>query len=167
MAEMADAGYGAMTIESIARRAGVSKATIYRQWDGKLDLVASALDTVKDDLRLDADAPIRDQISTLLTWLATFVATSDQPAAACLPSLVSAAQYDEAVREFHHRFSRQRKQVLVDLIAQGVETGRLPGHLDPELTAELLVGPIFYRRLMSDRPFDTDHVPALMTAVLG
>lgn len=167
IAEMAEVGYGAMTIENIAKRAGVSKATLYRQWNGKLDLVESSLEMIKGEMRIDASAPPRERIQQVLTWLATYLADTDDPASGCLPALVSAAQYDPAVREFHHRFSTARRQVLVGLVAEGIADGEFSSELDPALTAELLVGPLFYRRLMSDTPFAPADVPQVMRAVLG
>lgn len=167
IAEMAEVGYGAMTIEKIAKRAGVSKATLYRQWNGKLDLVESSLEMMKDDMQIDTSVPPRERIGQLLTWLATFLANTDDPASACVPALVSAAQYDPAVREFHHRFSSARRRVLVEMVAEGIAGGEFSAELDPELTAELLVGPLFYRRLMSRTPFPAGEVPNVVRAVLG
>ena len=167
MAEMAEVGYGSMTVEGVAKRAGVSKATIYRQWKNKLDLVAGALDMTKDAMLLDESAPPRVRLTELLTWLADYLGDGDNPTAACVPMLVSAAQYDPALREFHHRFSSERRQVLVDILVDGQAQGDVPADLDPEFTAELLVGPLFYRRLMSGRVFPAADVPALIDAVLG
>ncbi len=167
MAEMAEVGYGSMTIEGVAKRAGVSKATIYRQWKNKLDLVAGALDLVKDGMQLDESAPPRVRLTELLTWLADYLGDDDNPTAACMPMLVSAAQYDLAVRAFLHRFSGERRQVLIDIIVDGQRRGDFAADLDPDLTAELLVGPLFYRRLMSGEVFPSDGVPALIDAVVG
>ena len=46
LSELAAVGYGAFTIEAVARRSGVAKSTIYRHWPGKLTLIADALDTL-------------------------------------------------------------------------------------------------------------------------
>ena len=46
LSELAAVGYGAFTIEAVARRSGVAKSTIYRHWPGKLALIADALDTL-------------------------------------------------------------------------------------------------------------------------
>jgi AcrR family transcriptional regulator len=165
--EMAEVGYGSMTIEGVAKRAGVSKATIYRQWKNKLDLVAGALDTLKTDMQIDHSAPPRVRLTQLLTWLAAFLGDDANPAAACMPMLVSAAQYDPAVRDFHHRFSSERRQVLIDILLDGQASGQFDADLDAEFTAELLVGPLFYRRLMSGGTFPESDVPALIDAVLG
>ena len=163
--ELAEVGYGAMTIESIARRAGVGKATIYRHWSGKLDLVESALDLLDDDADVPADGTVRERIGAVLTWLAGYMA--DPKRSACMPSIVSAATYDDAVRVFLHRFSGEKRQVLVDLVEEGVATGELAADLDPVLAAEALVGPLFYRRLMSPDPFPPERVGEIVDLVLG
>lgn len=167
IAEMAAVGYGAMTVEAVARRAGVSKATIYRQWKSKLEIVESALGALSDDMVVDESLPPRQQVTHLLTWLAGHLADGDSPSAACLPALVSAAQYDDEVRAFHHRFSEERRHVLIEMLRAGQVAGEIDASLDPDHTAEILVGPLFYRRLMTDDPFPPDRIPALVDAILG
>ncbi|MEQ8842376.1 MAG: TetR/AcrR family transcriptional regulator [Acidimicrobiales bacterium] len=167
LAEMAEVGYGALTVEGIAKRAGVSKATIYRQWSGKLEVIGAALDQLKATIPRDELLPPRDRVVAMLAWMADHFGAADEPVAACFPAMVSAAQYDPAVREFHHRFAADRRQVLVDTIVAGQQLGQIDAGLDPRLTAELLVGPIFYRRLMTDTPFPADQVDKLVDTVLG
>jgi TetR/AcrR family transcriptional regulator, regulator of autoinduction and epiphytic fitness len=167
IAEMAEAGYGAMTVEAVAKRAGVSKATIYRQWSGKLGMIEAALDLLKDDMVLDQSAPPRERLTQLLTWLATHLGDPSNPVARCVPALVSASEYDAAVREFHHRFSAARRQVLIDILVEGQVAGEFAASLDTRLTSELLVGPVFYRRLMTGTPFPPSDVPKVVEAVLG
>lgn len=167
IAEMAAVGYGAMTIEAVAKRAGVSKATIYRQWKNKLEIVESALGVMKDDMELDESVPVRERITCMLTWLATFLADSENPASACLPALVSAAQYDDDVRAFHHRFSGQRRQVLAGMIRDGQAAGDIDPELDADRATEILVGPLFYRRLMTEDPYPPADVGDLVTTILG
>ena len=167
IAEMAAVGYGAMTVEAVAKRAGVSKATIYRQWKNKLEIVESALGAMSDDMGVDDSAPVRERITHLLTWLATFLAEIGNPASACMPALVSAAVYDPDVRAFHHRFSAQRRQVLIEVVRDGQASGDIDPSLDPDRLTEILVGPLFYRRLMTADPFPPADVPALVAAILG
>jgi TetR/AcrR family transcriptional regulator of autoinduction and epiphytic fitness len=162
--ELGEVGYGAMSIESIAKRAGVGKATIYRHWHGKLDLVESALVMLKPNLAPADAGTTRDRILEMLTGLVTYLNTGR--GAACFPALVSAAQYDEAVREFHLRFSRERAATMIGLIREGVRRGELSSALDPQMTAELLAGPIFYRRLMTGAPFTVADLPELVDTVL-
>ena len=163
--ELADVGYGAMTIESIAKRAGVGKATIYRHWNGKLDLVESALDHLKADFAVPTEGTARERITELLRWLAGYLA--DSRLSSCMPALVSAAQYDDAVRAFHHRFTAERRQVMIELVEDGMRSGELPDGLDPQLVAEALAGPLFYRRLMTPTPFPPDEVGEIVALVLS
>jgi TetR/AcrR family transcriptional regulator of autoinduction and epiphytic fitness len=167
IAEMADVGYGAMTIESIAKRAGVGKATVYRHWDGKLDLVESALELLRADMVVPDGGTVRDRITAVVRWLAEHLADTGSGASACLPALVSAAQYDESVREFHHRFSAERRQVLIDLVDAGRANGEIDPSVDARLVAEALVGPLFYRRMLTAEPFPPGDVGAIVELILG
>jgi len=162
--ELAEAGYGAMSIESIARRAGVGKATVYRHWRGKLDLVGSALEAMKQEVVVPAGGTVRERITGLLRSLAEFLAHSDH--SACLPALVSAAQYDDAVATFQRTFSQSRRQMLVDLIAEGVASGELAADIDPDLAAATLAGPLFYGRLMLQEPYPPARVDEIVALVL-
>ncbi len=163
--ELAEVGYGAMTIESIARRAGVGKATVYRHWRGKLDLVASALETMKEDVVPPTEGTVRERVTTLLSAIAVHLAESDL--AKCLPALISAAQYDDAVRDFQRGFSRARRGVLVALLDEGIANGELDPDLDSELTAEVLAGPLFYARLLAHEPFPPERAEQVVDIVLG
>lgn len=162
--ELSEVGYGAMTIESVARRAGVGKATIYRHWDGKLDLIESLLDEFKEGIVDDEEGPPLQKIRSMLHALATSLATSRL--SQCLPALVSAAQHDDAVRAFHQRFSTSRRLVMMGYIEEAQLAGDIRGDADPRLLAELLVGPIFYRRLMTPDPFPPELVDQLVDTAL-
>ncbi len=162
--ELGEVGYGALSIESVARRAGVGKATVYRHWDGKLDLVTDSLVTLKSIIRPPEGGTVRERITMLLAALAT--AMSDSRWSSCLPAMVSAASRDDALRRFHHSFTAERRKVLADLVREGIEAGELDEVTDPVLAADLLVGPIFYRRLMTAEPYPADEVGRIVDAVL-
>ncbi|HEX4983457.1 MAG TPA: TetR/AcrR family transcriptional regulator [Ilumatobacteraceae bacterium] len=149
--ELGDVGYGAMTIESVARRAGVGKATIYRHWQGKLDLLGDALETLKRPIAPPTGGSARERIVGLLEALVDTLGESRW--SKCMPALIDAAARDDTVQRFHHQFVAARRQIMVDLIAEGVAAGELPADLDPVLTSEVLAGPVFYRRLMTGEPF--------------
>lgn len=162
--ELAAVGYGAMTIESVARRAGVGKATVYRHWDGKLDLIESLLHEMTERIVVEEDGPPLRKIRSLLHGLATSIATSKL--SQCLPALVSAAQHDEAVRSFQQRFTASRRLVMMGYVEEAQLAGDIRGDADPRLVAETLVGPIFYRRLMTAEPFPPELVDELVDTVL-
>jgi AcrR family transcriptional regulator len=162
--ELGEVGYGPMTIEAVAARAGVGKSTIYRHWPGKLELVEDAFRTLKAAVTVPEGGTFRDRAVGLLHQVAVLVAESTY--SACMPALIDAAERDPKVRDFHNRFSAERRAVLVALLREGVEAGELPPGSDPELLADALVGPIVLRRLMMERPCDPDLVPSLVDQVL-
>jgi AcrR family transcriptional regulator len=164
--ELADVGYGAFTIESVAARTHVAKSTIYRHWSDKLELIADAFETFHERMvpSID-DAPPRERVERLIRHVAEIVV--DSTFSRCIPALIEGAERDPRVRRFHHRYSAERRQTLIDVIAEGVASGDFPAHVDPELATLALLGTVFYRRLMSNEPFDPGRAGELVTAVLG
>jgi TetR/AcrR family transcriptional regulator, regulator of autoinduction and epiphytic fitness len=162
--ELGDVGYGALTIEGVAARAGVGKSTIYRHWTGKLDLVEDAFRTLKAPLQAPESGTLRERIAGLLDQIACMVAESTY--SSCMPALIEAAERDEQARELHRRFTAERRAILVDLLRDAVNDGELPSDTDPELLSDALVGTILMRRLMLHEPLDPAMVPKLVDQVL-
>ncbi len=164
--ELGDVGYGGVTIESIATRAGVGKSTIYRHWPDKLALIADAFETFHEEMVPDlGELPVRKAVALLIRHVAEVVV--DSTFSLCIPALIEGAERDERMREFHHRYSAERRQALVALIARGVREGEVRDAVDPELATTALLGAVFYRRLMTERPFDPDDADELVGLVLG
>ena len=86
---------------------------------------------------------------------------------ACIPALIEGAERDPRVREFHHRYSNERRDSLVQVIVEGVAMGEFLTNIDAEAAAHALLGVVFYRRLMSSVPLDPAHTTELVTTVLG
>ena len=162
--ELGDVGYGALTIEAVAARAGVGKSTIYRHWPGKLELVEDAFQTLKATVVVPDEGPLRDRVVAVIEQVACLVAQSTY--STCMPALIDAAERDPKVREFHSRFSAERRAALVALLREAVEAGELPATADPELLADALVGPILLRRLMLAQPVGPEIARELVDQLL-
>jgi TetR/AcrR family transcriptional regulator, regulator of autoinduction and epiphytic fitness len=164
--ELAEVGYGGATIESIAVRAGVGKSTVYRHWPDKLALIADAFETFHEQMVPDlGDRPVRESVAMLLRHVAEVVV--DSTFSRCIPALIEGAERDPRVREFHHRYSAERRQALIDLLGQGIAQGEIAAGVDPELATSALLGVIFYRRLMTEKPLDPNEADRLVDLVLG
>src|SRR4029453_6484424 len=90
--ELGEVGYGALTIEAVAARAGVGKSTIYRHWPGKLELVEDAFRTLKASVTVPAEGTLRDRVIQLLEQVAFLIDQSTY--SACMPALIDAAERD-------------------------------------------------------------------------
>jgi TetR/AcrR family transcriptional regulator of autoinduction and epiphytic fitness len=162
--ELGEVGYGALTIEAVAARAGVGKSTIYRHWPGKLELVEDAFRTLKAPVAVPDQGSLRERVVAVIEQVACLVAQSTY--STCMPALIDAAERDPKVRDFHSRFSAERRAALVGLLRDAVQTGELPATTDPELLADALVGPILLRRLMLAQPVGPEIARALVDQLL-
>jgi len=162
---LAEVGYGGLTIEAVAARAGVGKSTVYRHWSGKLDLVEDAIGSMKQGYAFPTAGTVRERLTELLQQIAKAMAGSTW--SNCLPAIIDAAERDPEVMTIHRRLASERRQLLVDLLAEGVTTGEVPAGADLRLLAECLVGPIILRRLMLSERFDDASVQRLLDQLLG
>lgn len=163
--ELAEAGYGGVTIEAIAARAGVGKSTVYRHWRDKLVLIADALETFHEQMVPDLrELPVRAALASLLRHVAEVLI--DSTFSRCIPALIEGAERDPRVREFHRSYSAERRQAIIDLIARGIQEGEIRREIDPELATTALLGAVFYRRLMTSQAFNPDDADQLVTLVL-
>jgi len=163
---LAEVGYGGVTIESVAARAGVGKSTIYRHWPDKLALIADAFGTFHEQMAPDlSDRSARESVEMLIGHVAEVVL--DSTWSRCIPALIEGAERDRRVSEFHHGYSAERRQELIDVIARGIEQGEFREGLDPELATIALLGVIFYRRLMSGEPLQPHSAGEVVELILG
>jgi TetR/AcrR family transcriptional regulator of autoinduction and epiphytic fitness len=164
--ELAEVGYGRVRMESVAVRAGVAKSTLYRHWPDKLALIADAFETFHEQMVPDlGELAVRDAVALLIRHVAEVVL--DSTFSRCIPALIEGAERDPRVREFHHRYSAERRQALIDVIGRGVERGEIGPEVDPELATIALLGAVFYRRLMTGEPFDPAQAAELVELVLS
>jgi AcrR family transcriptional regulator len=159
-------GYGALTIEAVAARSGVARSTIYRHWGHKLELIADALETAHvEHVPNTETGTIRERIELLVAHVAEVLV--DSTFSRCIPAVIEGAAHDSRLRDFHYRYSGERKSGLVRLIADGTAGGDFDPDTNPELAAVALLGAIFYSRLMSSQPFAPARARELVNAVLA
>lgn len=164
-------GLVAVNMESVAERAGVSKATIYRWWPTK---EALALDALYDDWDITSELPDtgslrRDLLALLRPW-ARLVAS--KPYAPVIGMLISKAHTDPAfAEEYLARLVKPRRDRARAVFDRAVERGEIDGCFPVAVGLDLLYGPIYHRLLhgharITDR-FVNDVVNMVVHAVIG
>uniref|UniRef100_UPI003B3A0927 TetR/AcrR family transcriptional regulator n=1 Tax=Nakamurella sp. TaxID=1869182 RepID=UPI003B3A0927 len=139
----ADEGYHALTIEAVAASAGVGKATIYRRWPGKKELVIDALASLNDEL-MAAKAHLPPTIEDCLRMVLHHLTTRDPESllGRITPRmLVYSESQPDLYAEYFDRVIVPRRRWLNDLLREGVARGVLRPDLDVEIAALALVGP--------------------------
>jgi AcrR family transcriptional regulator len=161
----ADAGFDGFTIEEVAARAGVGKATIYRRYPCKVDLVMAAAGCVAFSAAVAADTGnVADDLRAVARGLVELLTKS--PAGRAVPQVVAAVERNEELRRAHHGLSATRRASTTDAVRRGIERGELPPDTDPELVADMIAGPIFYRRLLSGARLDATYADRVVDTVL-
>ena len=145
----AEDGYHGLSMEAVAARAGVSKATIYRRWPGKRDLVIDALASLNDDFpRVPAAVPAESTRERLLTAMRHMANRDpDSPAGRIMPRMmVYSVSQPDLYAEYFERVIMPRRHWLHQVLRDGVENGELRADLDVELAAMALVGPMVLQK---------------------
>ncbi len=163
---VAETGYSGLTIEGVAARAGVGKATIYRWWPSKGALVLEALSEL---LEL---GPVPDTGTTrgdLIALVRDLVEVLTRPGAtAVVASLAADASRDPELGEsLRTRLVRPRRACNLEIIERAVDRGDLPASVDRELFLDLLGGPVFFRLLISGRSLEPDFAETLVDFLLA
>ena len=162
---LVERGFGGVTIEGIAARAGVAKQTIYRWWPSKVDIL---LDTLIDDASSQLAVPDTgsavESTRRYLRSLARFL--TKEPAGKVLLALIGEAQHDPAMaRTFHQRYLDPRRQNERAMLQRGITSGELPADLDLDAALDALCGPILYRALTM-APIPRAFIDGLIADVL-
>jgi AcrR family transcriptional regulator len=145
---LVEVGYSSLTVEGVAQRAGVGKATIYRRWSSKLPLVIEAYNLLPQLEEVDTGNIVTDLIEMLRNYLRLLTST---PLRGVIPSIAGERAHNPELSELFDPIVRDRRRPLIAVLTRGVARGELPDDLDLELAADLLVGPITTRLFFGAR----------------
>jgi AcrR family transcriptional regulator len=161
--EVADVGYAGVSIERVAERARTGKASIYRRWPTRLDLVLEALDhTLPDPDELPDTADVRADLIAVLRRIAGVMQSRHGDAArACLGPGVDA----ELAAAIRNRLLAPRRAALLALLGRAADRGQVRHEAVTGRIAEL--GPtLLHGELMQRGRIDDDAVVAIVDEVL-
>jgi AcrR family transcriptional regulator len=156
----------AISIEAVAAKAGVGKATIYRRWPNKEALLIDAVATMKGPLPVPRGESVREDLIMLISAMRNKDTEKYGKVTACLlPELVRSPE----LHQVHQGVVERRREVMRQVMRRGVETGELRSDLDVELTLLMLSGPALAQNMLRWSPHvpDEGFAEALVDAVLA
>lgn len=164
---LGEGGYESLTVEAVAARAGVARASIYRRYAGRLELLEAAFrHFVPSTPALPDTGSIRGDLVAIGRTLASMMARSES--GRLMPTMLSAAARHAEVREALSRLSATKRAPLVEAIRRGIDRGELRPSTDPDVIADLIVGATMYRvLLLHGERAGPRHVEHLVDAVLA
>lgn len=161
---LADEGSAGFTMESVARRAGASKATLYRHWPSTSALLVDAMSAAFRPLPPPAGGDVHDDLVALLTQAAGLLASDRFPR--LMAAVVDLAERDPALGRLHADLTEQQRRPVLELVRRGQAEGRIAADADAEVVVDLLTAPFFYRRLIAHRPLPPTLPQAIVDQVL-
>jgi AcrR family transcriptional regulator len=163
---MLEGGLSAATMEAIAERAGVSKATIYKWWPNRSAVALEGfMVNVAESWSLPGELPAPEALCALMRNAIRLF--NHGPAGPLMRALAADAQSQPEVAEaLRERWFGPRRALAAAVIARGIEAGELRPDLDLAATLDVLFGPIYYRLLFSHEPLDEAFASRLIDQVL-
>jgi AcrR family transcriptional regulator len=162
---VSEVGYERMTMDAVAARAKVSKATIYRRWDSKANLVVEALRCRKfADLALPDTGDLR---ADLLAGLQCFCESGHGPDGGLFQGVLAAMREDEELsRLVRERMVEPKREMTRTWLRAYVEQGLLPADADVDLFHEVGMAMVASRLIFTGEPLDDAFLARVVDDVL-
>ncbi len=158
-------GYRRLTIEGVAGRAGVGKATVYRWWPSKGQLVVDALSDNRAAPPAHDTGTLRSDLTIAVEYVIGVLTT--EPEGSIIPALTADLVRDPALAErFRTRLLRPRRTTVEQMVQHAVERGELSADVDASLILDICVGAVFYRLVLSGEPVSDGLAARLVDLVL-
>jgi AcrR family transcriptional regulator len=162
---LAEDGARDLRMSDVAERAGVGKATIYRRYDSKEELVTAVIAAFVSEIEIPDTGSTQADLLALMRGAVDRYAGSDE--GAIMPSLVDAMSRDPRLaRAVRTGFLAQRRAALKEVVDRGIARGDLDPSLDHELVLDVFGGPLFYRLLITGGPVDEQLAKGVVELVL-
>lgn len=159
-------GFGGMSMEAVAARAGVGKAAIYRRWSSKEELVVESLRGHTAALVPLVDTgDLRADLLTMLEGVRRAMAGDDGPVMTAFVS--EKARYPELREEYRRAFVEERRLHLCSIVEAAVSRGDLPADTDVELFAEIGPAVLAHRMMVHDANLARDLPRRIVDQLLG
>lgn len=137
---------GDLTINGIAKEAGVSRPAIYRRWSNVREIALEAfLASTDQQIRTSRADAAAEKLRAQIRGIAKFMRGRGGRIVA---ELIGEGQSDpDALAQFREQFLKHRRDAGRAVLAEGIASGEFDAEIDPELAIDLYAGPIYYRLL--------------------
>ena len=161
----AEKGFEGVCVEVVAARAGVGKATIYRRWPNKEELLLAAFASLKSPLPEPKGVSVRDD---LLAMVEVMCADKADPRKARRYALLlgDGDKYPRLMARYKETVVQPRRDAMRAVIRRGIETGELHPDTDVEIAMLSLTGAIMSQEKSQDGTLDGDFAARLVDGLL-
>jgi EmrB/QacA subfamily drug resistance transporter len=163
---LADAGMSSLSFNALASRSGISTATLERYWTSRVDAVVLAMSEVFAEHPIPDTGDLRADLIAHLTSVSE--ALTAPSARAVIGALAATAAGDpELESALHDRLVGPRRAELADRIQRGINAGQASAHLAPGVVADVLMGPLYLRALITGEPIGPEFIESLVDLAIS
>jgi AcrR family transcriptional regulator len=157
-------GYDGLTVDAVAMTARASKATVYRRWPSKAELVLAAF---SEGLRQVAVPPETGTLRGDLLRVGQLVCEQARQHASTMRAVLVEVSRNAALKDvMQHQFVNQRKALIQHILRQAVERGEIDQAAVSDELWDLLPGYLIFRSIVAGRPPTQRTVQALVDDVI-
>lgn len=136
-------GYDRLTIDAVAKRAGTGKATVYRRWGSKAELVLDAVTDLHGPIQVPDTGWLHGDIDELCARMSDGTETREMEV---MHALAAVLPRDQALADaFAARFIAPRRASLAQVFARAIARGEMPSDKDVDLLTSLIPALMMYR----------------------
>jgi AcrR family transcriptional regulator len=163
--ELADHGFAALSLERVARRAGVNKSTLYRRWGTREELVLEAmLERAAEHISVPDTGSLRRD---LLELARTAAANASSPEVAAMARAVAAeSPHNSKLAHANRRFWAERLALDAVIVERAIARGEVAAETQPQRVIEAVLGPIHLRLLLTGEPVDRAFLETIVHIVV-
>ena len=166
LAELAVKGYSALSLESVAARAGVHKTTLYRRWGTREELVLEAmLARAGEHISVPDTGSLREDLLELARTAAANAASPE--VAAMARAVVAESPRDGRLAAANQRFWSERLELDQVIVERAIGRGEVAAATDPRRTIEAVIGRIHLRLLLTGEPIDRSFLEGIVDVVVN
>ncbi|MQY29296.1 TetR/AcrR family transcriptional regulator [Nocardia aurantia] len=162
---LAEHGIDGLAVDTVAATAGVSKATIYRRWGSRAQLVHAAITSLQRPLVDPDTGSMRDDLLTLLRQLASYVSRRDS--GRVFASFVDAAAREPELEVLRKKSMADARDMYERVLRRGIDRGELPAAAETDLMIDLLMAPVIYRAHFERKSVRGGYADSVVDMVLA
>ncbi len=154
----------ALSIEAVAARAGVGKATIYRRWANKESLIVDAVASIKGDPPTIAGVSVREDLISLLRPMGQM---RSNRFGKIMPCLLGELKRNAQLARSYTALTEPRREILRQVLRRGIQTGEVRADMDVDVAVSMLVAPLMVQGMLNWNPaLDSVDLPVKVVDTL-
>src|SRR5690625_5248100 len=152
-----DEGVHELSIEGVATKAGVGKATIYRHWKSKEELISEAIGTIADEIEIPDTGNAINDFTAVLQGMVDITADTIQANTDAFKKILSGLMNSPTLMEvYKEQFIIPRREALKQIIEKGIKRGEINDNINIDHLIDIIGGSYFYSIIINDEPITTE-----------